>query len=458
MAADVAALVAAAVVAEVEGKTMAVQVHKPVAAPPSPEGEGAIRSTAPPYTENGGGLFWVTLVMAWRGLGANKLRSFLTMLGVIIGVGAVIIAISIGQGSRAAVTEAIQKLGTNVLTVFPGSQRAGGISFGGGSSVSLKPADADALLKDCPSVSKVSPTVNRNASVKYKNKNNQVSVTGTGENYPTISAHPVALGRYFNAEEIRSQRRVVVVGSNAAKDLFDKQSPLSKELRINNQNFTVVGVLKSKGGTGFRNPDDAVYVPYTTAMRRLFGMQNVNSITTQARSFALMSRAQSEIDVALRKRHKLSADAAPDFTIFNQADLAETQSAQQDTFSSLITYLAIVSLVVGGIGIMNIMLVSVTERTREIGVRKAIGAKRRDILTQFLLEALFLSLVGGLLGVLVGVTGSNAVSASNGWRVAIEVPTVALAFSFSAVVGVFFGFYPALKASNLSPIEALRYE
>ena len=418
-------------------------------------------SPAAPKSNAGSGganLLWVTLLMAWRGLGANKMRSFLTMLGVIIGVGAVIIAIAIGQGSKAAVTEAIGKLGTNVLTVFPGSQRSGGISFGGGSSVTLKPPDAEAILKGCPSVAKVSPTVNRNAQIKYKDKNTSASVTGTGEGYPVISAHPVQIGNYFTAGDITSLRRAVVLGSNAAANLFDKQSPLNKNVQINGQNFTVVGVLKSKGGTGFRNPDDAVYVPYSTAMRRLFGMQNLNSITVQAKSFPLLSRAQKEVDVALRKQHKLSSEANPDFTIFNQADLAETQSAQQDTFSSLITYLAIVSLVVGGIGIMNIMLVSVTERTREIGVRKAIGAKRANILTQFLFEALFLSLVGGLLGVIFGVVGSNMVSASNGWRVVVEPTTVALAYSFSAFVGVFFGFYPALKASNLSPIDALRYE
>ena len=216
--------------------------------------------------------------------------------------------------------------------------------------------------------------------------------------------------------------------------------------------------MKSKGGTGFRNPDDAVYIPYTTAMRRLFGMQNLNSITVQARNFNALARAQKEVENALRKQHNISSAGDADFRIFNQADLAETQSAQQDTFSSLITYLAIVSLVVGGIGIMNIMLVSVTERTREIGIRKAIGAKRANILSQFLFEALFLSLVGGLLGVLFGIVGSNAVSSTNGWRVVVDPATVALAYSFSAFVGIFFGFYPALKASNLSPIDALRYE
>lgn len=404
------------------------------------------------------GLFFTTALMAWSGLTANKLRSLLTMLGVIIGVGAVIVAIAIGEGSKAAVQEAIQKLGTNVLTVFPGSQRRGGISFGGGSSQTLTLEDAAAILKECPSVQRVSPTVNRSLQVKFNNKNDSRSITGTGADYPVVSAHAVLNGRYFNADDLRSYRRVAVLGSNAAKDTFDKLSPINKDIRIGGQSFKVIGVLKSKGGTGFRNPDDAVYVPVTTAMRRLFSMKFVNNITVQARSFNLLSRAQTEVDALMRKRHKLSSDAAPDFTIFNQADLAETQNAQQDTFGSLIKYLAIVSLVVGGIGIMNIMLVSVTERTREIGIRKAIGAKRGDILTQFLLEALFLSLVGGLIGVGLGVIGSNAVGTANNWRISVDPTTVALAFSFSAVVGIFFGFYPAYKASNLSPIEALRYE
>jgi len=402
-------------------------------------------------------LFFTIVLMAFQGLGANKLRSFLTMLGVIIGVGAVIVAVAIGQGSRDAVAESIQRLGTNVLTVFPGNQRRGGISFGGGSSVTLTLDDAAAILKECPSVQRVTPTVNRNAQIKYKNKNDNSSITGTGKDYPLVSAHPVAQGRYFNQSEVDGYARVCVVGSNVATNIFDRATPIGKTLRINGQGFIVIGVLKSKGGTGFRNPDDAVFVPVTSAMRRLFGMENVNNITVQARSFDRMAQAQAETEAVLRKRHKVNAGNA-DFTVFSQADLAETQNAQQDTFSNLIRYLAIVSLVVGGIGIMNIMLVSVTERTREIGIRKAIGAKKSDILIQFLLEAMFLSVVGGLLGVAFGVIGSNMVSASNGWRVTVAPESVLIAFSFSAVVGVFFGFYPALKASNLSPIEALRYE
>lgn len=396
--------------------------------------------------------------MALRGLSANKLRSFLTMLGVIIGVGAVIIAIAIGQGSRQAVAESIQRMGTNVITVFPGQQRQGGVAFGAGSVVSMKMEDATAILKSCPSVARVSPQVNRNAQVKYKDKNSNTAINGVGEDYPVISNHPVAEGRFFGAGELRSYKRVAVLGSNTAKDLFDQVSPVGKRIRVKGIMFEVIGKLVEKGGQGWRNPDDGVYVPVTTAMRRLFGMENVGNIVCQARTDSVMDKAQDEIDGVMRKRHKLPAIGDADFRMFNQADLMATQNEQQDTFSSLITYLAIVSLLVGGIGIMNIMLVSVTERTREIGVRKAIGAKRRNILTQFLLEALFLSLTGGLLGVAFGVAGSRFVAAVNEWTVVLSAETMILAFSFSALVGVFFGFYPALKASKLNPIEALRYE
>jgi putative ABC transport system permease protein len=421
--------------------------------PPITRGRDSEQSGVPP---SGGASAGTSVMMALRGLNANKLRAILTMLGVIIGVGAVIVAIAIGQGSREAVFESIQRLGTNVLTVRSGQQRRGQISFGGQNN-KLTLGDAEAILKSVPTVQRVSPTVDRNLQIKYNNKNTNVAVNGNGEFYPVISNHPVAQGRYFNASEIRSYKRVAVLGSTTAKDLFDRQNPIGKTIRIAGQNFQVIGLLKEKGGMGFRNPDDAVYVPVTTAMRRLMGVENITGITCQARSFGVMGRAQEQITELLRKRHKITGDTN-DFMIFNQADLAETQTAQQDTFSSLITYLAIVSLVVGGIGIMNIMLVSVTERTREIGVRKAIGARRRDILAQFLLEALFLSLVGGMIGVAAGIGGSSLIEKINQWRIVIQPQTVLLAFSFSAIVGVFFGFYPALKASRLNPIEALRFE
>ncbi|NUQ71785.1 MAG: ABC transporter permease [Chthonomonadales bacterium] len=400
----------------------------------------------------------ISFTMALRGLTSNKLRSFLTMLGVIIGVGAVIIAIAIGQGSREAVAESIQRLGTNVMTVFPGQQRRGGVSFGFGSQETMTLEDSEAILRECPSVAAVSPAVNSQAQVKYQSRNSTVTITGNGPDYPTMSNHPLVEGSYFKKADVDQRKRVAVLGATTARDLFDRQSPIGKSIKIKGTSFQVIGLLKEKGGMGFRNPDDAVYVPVTTAMRRLFGLEYIRAITVQARSQSLMARAQEEIDTLLRKRHKIPMGGSPDFIIFSQADLAETQNEQQDTFSALITYLAVVSLLVGGIGIMNIMLVSVTERTREIGIRKAIGAKRRNILTQFLLEAMALSVVGGLLGVAFGVFGSNIVAEANDWKVIVSTPAIALAFGFSALVGVFFGFYPALKASNLNPIEALRYE
>jgi putative ABC transport system permease protein len=429
---------------------------KPVSLPDEPLfGNGASPFEAPEAIP-AKGINLVSFTMALHGLGANKLRALLTMLGIIIGVGAVIIAVAIGQGSREAVAQSLRQLGTNVLAVFANQQRSGGISMGAGNQ--LKPDDADAILRLCPSIRRVSPQVNRNAQVKYLDNNTQTSIYGQGSDYPEISNHRIRIGRFFTAEDVRSQRRVAVIGDTTYQDLFGQRSAVGKAIRIAGHRFDVVGVFQAKGGSGFRNPDDAVYVPYTTAMNRLFGMDNVQVINCQGRNDAVMARAQSEITKVLRKQHRLSANQDDDFRIFNQADLADAQNQQQDTFSSLITYLAIVSLLVGGVGIMNIMLVSVTERTREIGVRKAIGAKRKNILSQFLLEALILSLIGGILGVGFGVAGAKLIEAVNNWTVLIAPSTVIMAFSFSAMVGAFFGFYPAWKASRMSPIDALRYE
>jgi putative ABC transport system permease protein len=422
---------------------------------PSPNGAATIEIPAARYSS---GFNPVSIVMAVRGLGANKLRAFLTTLGVIIGVGAVIIAIAIGQGSREAVAESLRRMGTNVLTVFPFGQRSGGIGMGSSASVSLKPEDAELILKNCPSVIRVVPSVSSRAQVKYEAKNDNYSISGVGADYPPVNNHQIQQGRFFSEDDVRRQTRVAVLGSTTWSDLFGSTPAVGKSIRIAGQRFEVIGVFQSKGGMGFRNPDEGVYIPYTTAMRRLFGQDNLQNITCQARTDKLMNRAQTEIEQFLRRRHRLSESAENDFRIFNQADLMEAQNAQQDTFSALITYLAVVSLVVGGVGIMNIMLVSVTERTREIGVRKAIGAKRRDILTQFLLEALFLSLIGGLLGVAFGVGGARIVGSANNWTITLRPMTILMAFSFSALVGVFFGFYPAWKASRLNPIEALRYE
>ncbi len=401
---------------------------------------------------------WVALLMSLRGLSTNRLRAGLTVLGVVIGVGAVIVAVGIGQGSREAVAASIQRLGTNVLTVFPGSQRQGQISFGFGSTNTLKLEDAAAIVKQTTAVGKVYAQVNRTAQVKFGDKNTNTQINGVGPDYPTISNHPIQRGQFFVESDMKSLHRVALLGSSVAVTLFDRRNPVGNSIRISGQSYRVIGVLAQKGGQGMRNPDDAVYVPTTTAMRRLFGMENVNTIVCQSKSFATMARAQTEIENLLRKRHNLSDNAASDFIIFNQADLAATRNEQQDTFTALITWLAVVSLAVGGIGIMNIMLVSVTERTREIGLRKALGARRNDVLFQFLFEALLLSVIGGMLGVALGVGGSRLVATMNNWQVALEPSAIVLAFGVSAAVGVFFGFYPALKASKLHPVEALRFE
>jgi len=424
----------------------------------------------------------VSVTMALRGLSANKLRSFLTMLGVIIGVAAVIVAIGIGQGAREASLENLRKLGTNVLTVMPGQERRGQISFGFGSIKTLKLEDAEAIKRGCPSILRVSPGVSRRGiQVKYKNKNTNTAINGTGEDYLTISNNVLVEGRYFTRGEVQGFKRVAVLGYTVHRDLFDRESPVGKKIRIGGTSFDVIGRLKEKGGQGWMNPDDAVYVPVTTCMRRVSSgggapsssstsgssttstttvsrQDYLSNITCQARNEFVMERAIDEINAVMRRQHEVTGNKEPDWLIFNQADAVETQDEQQTVFSSLITYLAIVSLIVGGIGIMNIMLVSVTERTREIGIRKAIGAKRRNVLSQFLMEAVFLSVTGGLIGVWLGIWLAGVVAESNEWTVIVAPETVAIAFSFSAIVGVFFGFYPALKASKLNPIEALRYE
>jgi putative ABC transport system permease protein len=400
----------------------------------------------------------VAFAAAVRGLSTNRMRAGLTALGIVIGVGAVIIAVAIGQGSRAAVQASIQRLGTNVLTVFPGQQRRGQISFGFGSSSTLKPEDAEAISTQASSIVNVSPQVRQSAQVKFGDKNTTTTVTGVGVAYPTISNHPVGKGLFFSEVDVRSLRRVAVLGATTATDLFDQRTAVGSTIRIAGQGFRVVGVLQKKGGQGPFNPDDGVYIPVTTAMHRLLGTESLQTILCQATSFSSMKRAQSEITRLLRKKHNIRDGADADFIIFNQADLAAAQNEQQDTFSSLITWLAVVSLAVGGIGIMNIMLVSVTERTREIGLRMAVGARRQDVLNQFVLESLALSVIGGLFGILLGVIGSRVVAATNGWTIVVSLPTVLLACGVSAVVGVGFGLYPALKASRLRPVEALRYE
>ncbi|MCS7309651.1 MAG: ABC transporter permease [Armatimonadota bacterium] len=396
--------------------------------------------------------------IALQSLLANKLRSALTMLGIIIGVGAVIAMISVAQGAREQTMQRIQQLGTNVLVVFPGQQRFGAAFGGFGSMQILKPEDVDAIRRSCPSVRAASPEVRRNAQAKYKNRNTNTNISGVAPEYSQIRNYPVQQGRFFNQREVDSMARVCVIGQTVYENLFNGSSALGKTIRIRGISFKVVGVLAPKGAQGFGNPDDIIFVPYTTAMRRLFGVDFINSISVQAVSEERMNAAYQEVEQLMRRRQRLNPGQENNFRIMNQAEFVQTAEDVSRTFTLLLAGIASVSLLVGGIGIMNIMLVSVTERTREIGIRKAVGAKRRDILLQFLIEAMTLSLVGGLIGIGAGLGAAYALGSTAGWQIHVTPYPILLAFGFSAAVGIFFGIYPAQKASALNPIEALRYE
>lgn len=396
--------------------------------------------------------------VALEGLSANKVRSALTMLGVIIGVGAVIAMIAIGQGAREQTMNAIQSMGTNVLAVMSGQSRTGAVRGGMGSVQTLTYDDAVAIEKGCSDIVKVSPELRMNGKVKYKRMNTSTTILGTSPDYPAIRNFQIDKGRWFTDVDVRSMRRVGIIGPTAAENLFGQSSPLNKVVRINGINCKIVGMTKAKGSSGFSDPDDQIFLPITTAMRRVFGVDFIRSISCQARTMDQMTEASTQIEDLLRKRHKIGPASQSDFMVRNQAEFMETADQTSRTFTMLLAGIAAVSLLVGGIGIMNIMLVSVTERTREIGIRKAVGAKSRDILLQFLIESVVLSLLGGFIGILFGIGSAKLLAQTAGWQVAISVPTVLLAFGFAAGVGVFFGMYPAKKASALRPIDALRYE
>ena len=403
----------------------------------------------------------VGFTSAFRGLTTNKLRSFLTMLGVIFGVAAVIVAVALGQGSRDASIRRFRNLGTTTLSVLPGRQSKGGVSFAFGSVSTLKLGDAAAILRGCPSVKRVSPEKGNFLQAKYGNKNTNTTVYGCGPDMYLIRHYTFREGRFFTEADDQAKRLVCVLGFQAYKDLFDRGSAVGRRIYIKGQNFTVLGVINERGGGGFINEDDRVYVPVNTALRRLFGSEDkLGQMSVEGKNEALMQKAQDEVSEVLRNRHKIGTGKSNDFIIFNAGTAAANSNEQAADFEQLINCLAAVALLVGGIGIMNIMLVSVTERTREIGVRKAIGAKRRDILSQFLMEALFLSLTGGVIGVIIGVVftlwGLPYLKPS--WETSLTVMPTLVAFGFSALVGIFFGYYPAVKASKLNPIEALRYE
>jgi len=389
---------------------------------------------------------------------ANKMRSFLTMLGIIIGIAAVITMVALGEGAQRSVQERLQGLGTNVLTVRPGQQFSGGVDRG---DAQLTTDDAEALRDVAGgAIAAVAPQMQSRLQVEHGARNSNSSVIGTWPSYFPVNNHALATGRSFTEGEERGRRRVAVLGAGMGERLGvgDTRQLVGQTVRIGGTAFEVVGVLESKGGEGFNNPDEAVYIPMATARFRVFGSDRVGSIGVQAASAAEMDAAMVQIDEVLRREHRIRPGEASDFTIRNQATLLNTFQETARTFSFLLAGIAAVSLVVGGIGIMNIMLVSVTERTREIGIRKALGARRRDILLQFLIEALVLCLAGGVIGLALGAGGSFAMRTLGDFNAPISSAAVVVALVFSAGVGIFFGLWPARRAALLAPIEALRYE
>jgi putative ABC transport system permease protein len=396
---------------------------------------------------------------ALAALFANKLRALLTMLGIIIGVAAVITMIAIGEGAQKAVIERIQSLGTNLLFISPGAARGGGmvvIQFG--TSVRLKNSDAEAILAKAPAVDAIVPELNRSAQVKYENRNWNTRIIGTTPDYEEVRNFKAVFGRYFTNSEERGVATVCVVGQTIVDNLFPTSDPLGKRIRIAGANFEVIGVLESKGQSGFQNPDDQIIVPLSTAQRRLFGVDYLSQVTAKVVNDNKMDEAFLEIERILRREHKLREEQDNDFTIRNQADIISTFQETQQTFTFLLAGIAAVSLLVGGIGIMNIMIVSVTERTREIGVRKAIGARKQDIMWQFLIESVVMSVTGGCLGIGLGVLASYLITTYGNLTPIISLNSITVSFVFASFVGIFFGIYPAWKAAISNVIDALRYE
>ncbi|HXG39015.1 MAG TPA: ABC transporter permease [Bacteroidota bacterium] len=403
--------------------------------------------------------FKESIITSLRALVSNKLRALLTMLGIIIGVAAVITMIAIGEGAQKAVIDRIQALGSNLLFISPGAQRGGGvvvIQFG--SSQRLMNKDADAVAQRASSVEAVVPEFSRNAQVKFENRNWNTRIVGTTPEYEWVRNFKAVEGRYFTHSEEKAASKVCLLGQTVVDNLFPNIDPIGQTIRIAGQSFTVLGVLESKGQSGWQNPDDQIIVPLSTAQRRLFGVDFLSQITVKVANEQKMDEAFLDIERILRREHRLREDQDNDFMIRNQADIISTFQETQQTFTFLLAGIAAVSLVVGGIGIMNIMIVSVTERTREIGIRKAIGARKRDIMWQFLIESVTLSVTGGCLGIGLGVLASYLITTYGNLTPLISLSSIVVSFTFASAVGIVFGLYPAWKAAMADVIEALRYE
>ena len=403
-----------------------------------------------------------TIQIAFRALRVNKMRSGLTMLGIIIGVAAVIAMVAVGAGASSKIAEQISSMGSNLLIILPGATTAGGVRMGMGTQPTLTMGDAEAILRECPAVEAVAPTHNGVAQVVYSHMNWSTGVVGTTPSYLFIREWRLDSGRPFTLQDVKSATKVALLGRTVVENLFGDEDPLGKIVRIQNLPFTVLGVLAEKGQDARgQDQDDTIMVPITTAQKKLFGVQfpgMVRVISVKARSAEDLSAAERQITSLLKQRHRIGPKQDNDFSVRNLTQFMQAREESSKVMTMLLAAIASVSLLVGGIGIMNIMLVSVTERTREIGIRMAIGAKTWDIRLQFLVEALALSLIGGVAGIILGVSASLIISQASGWPTVVSWVSILLAFGFSGIVGIFFGFYPAYKASLLNPIDALRYE
>lgn len=399
-----------------------------------------------------------SFLMAWASLVANKLRSLLTMLGIIIGVAAVIALVSIGNGVKQDIEESISSLGSNLLVVLPGAPRTPGARPSQGSMKSLKISDYEAIAK-LEGVKAASPMTNGSYVVIYQNKNWTTSVAGVNSNFQDVNNWTMTSGRFFSDKNVQNRERVAVVGQTVVKNLFADEDPVGKEIRVKNIPFRVIGVLKSKGnGTMGNDQDDTVLIPYTTSMERVEGIDYLRRVYVVAKDDEGIDRLQADIENLLRVRHNIKDTNLDDFNIQNMKSIMETVAQTTGTFTLFLGAVAAISLVVGGIGIMNIMLVSVTERTREIGVRKALGATYSVIVTQFLIEAVVISLMGGFIGIAFGIGASKVIGMVSGMSTVVSVPTIIMSFAFSMAIGLIFGIYPARKAAKLNPIDALHYE
>ena len=402
--------------------------------------------------------------IALRALRVNKLRSVLTMLGIIIGVGAVIAMVGVGAGAQARVAEQIQSLGSNVIIVLSGSTTAGGIRWGQGSRLTITEEDAVAIGRELPSVQAAAGSMRGSVQVVFGNLNWATGLQGVMPDYFEVREWDLVDGRFFTPDDMAGATKVVLLGQTTAQNLFGDADPLGHIVRIKKVPFTVIGVLERKGQNSWgQDQDDVVMVPLSTAKKRVLGVslanaRSVGAISIKVRAGEDMAEAERQIRELLRQRHRLQPYQDDDFTVRNLSEILQTQEESSKVMTYLLAAIASVSLFVGGIGIMNIMLVSVTERTREIGLRMAVGARGRDILLQFLVEAVTLSLIGGVIGIALGLGSSQAISQFAEWRTQVSPQAIGLAFGVAAVVGVFFGFYPARKAARLDPIEALRYE